>query len=302
MVEGGKMTYFMFKQLSILAAIGLVAAGCSIKEDRSHCFAPVTVHVNDFQIAQEAIPDSKATAVGSTSAVKAITLAFYTPAGAEQYKHTQVKNDASTYLSSFGDFTFSLPFGSYTMVVLGYAPLDSSPLSLSSSTVAEYTGAHALETLVATKAVVIEDSSPLILSATLSRINAMLQVITTDGKSANANNVQMTLSGGSKSFNPTSGLATDNGGFVNTVGISAAVGSPSTSNSVLFLTSDEQTMNVTIDVLNADGESISQKVVTGVPFKRNCITKLTGSLYSVSGSAGSFLVDTDWGEPIEMTF
>ena len=111
----------------------------------------------------------------------------------------------------------------------------------------------------------------------------------------------MTFTAGGKSFNPTTGLATVNDGFVNTVGISAAVGSPSISSSCLFLNTDEQTMDVTIDVLDSDGNSISHKVVNNVPLKRNRITKLTGSLYSAS--AGSdFEVDTDWLTEYSMNF
>ena len=82
-------------------------------------------------------------------------------------------------------------------------------------------------------------------------------------------------------------LATVNTGFSNTVNISTAVGAPTTSSSAIFLATDEQTMNVTIEVLDADGNVLSSKLVENVPFRRNRRTKLTGTLYSAP-AAGSF--------------
>ena len=52
-------------------------------------------------------------------------------------------------------------------------------------------------------------------------------------------------------------------------------------------------MDVAIDVLDSDGNSISHREVSDVPFKRNRLTKLTGSLYSTdAGSA--FQLSTAW--------
>lgn len=158
-----------------------------------------------------------------------------------------------------------------------------------------------METFAATQAVSITNTEAVELSATLDRIICKLQVISTDGKTANASKLQMTLSGGSRSFSPTTGLATDNNGLVNTVNIGAAVGAHSTSTTFLFLATDEQTMTVTIDVLDSSEESISHKVVTNVPLQRNRVTKLTGSLYSAGGST-NFTVETDWLSEVEVPF
>lgn len=117
----------------------------------------------------------------------------------------------------------------------------------------------------------------------------------------NAVSVRTTLSAGGKVFNPTTGLATSNTGFVNTLPIQSTVGNSTNSITYLFLATDEQTMNVTIDVLDANGNSISHKVVNNVPFQRNRMTVLTGSLYS-SGSNGSFQVETDWLDDYNTTF
>ena len=284
------------KQLLTLMTAILLLTGCQKTEG----VAKVRIHVDDFTISQEEFPQTRG-AIADCNAIKSITLAFYKTAdGSEQYKVTQVKNNASTY-STFGDFDLSLPMGSYTMVIIGYSTIDGSPFTLTSPTLASYTGEHALETFAATQAVNISTTEDVNLSATLNRIVSKLQVISSDGKAANASKLRVTLSGGSKSFNPTTGLATDNNGFINTVNISAAEGATSTSTTFLFLNSDEQNVNVVLDVLNASEESISHKVVNNVPLKRNRVTILTGSLYNAT--AGSdFTVNTEWLTSYNMYF
>lgn len=112
----------------------------------------------------------------------------------------------------------------------------------------------------------------------------------------------MTFSAGGKDFNPTTGLAITNTGFANMVGNSAAVGTASSSISYLFLASDEQNINVTIETLNADGDVLFSKTVNNVPFKRNRITKLTGAMYTNEALSGTFKVETDWLDPYNANF
>ena len=263
--------------------------------------AKVHVNVNDFSISQEDMSKSSEN-VADYNGVKAITLAFYTSDGTEQYKTTQMRADASTY-TTFGHFDLSLPMGSYTMVVLGYGLNDGEPaVTLTSPTSATFGDYPARETFVATQAVSITNTDALELNATLNRVVAKLKVLSTDGRTANANSVRITTSGGSKAFNPSTGLATTNTGFSNTVNItSTAVGSVAGPVSYLFLATDEQTVNVTIDVLDENNQTISHKEVNNVPLQRNRMTKLVGSIFTASGD-GSFQVETDWLTEAEVNF
>ena len=271
-----------------IIGVCLLFTGCH--KDRITQLTKIKIHVNGFSVEQEDISGAK-DAIADYSGVNAVTLAFYN-GNTEVSKITQLRNDATTY-TTFGDFDLSLPMGSYTMVVVAYKTQDDSPFVLTGPTAAAFTGAHAFETFATTQAVNITSTSDVNLSATLSRIVAKLQVLSTDGKTANASSIRMTMSAGGKGFNPATGLATSNTGFANTVSISAATGSTSNSISYLFLATDEQTMDVAIDVLDSDGNSISHREVSDVPFKRNRLTKLTGSLYSTdAGSA--FQLSTAW--------
>lgn len=285
-------------QYLLLAIACLFTVSCH----KDNGTAKVHVRVNDFTISQEEIGTKSSTDVADYSGVKAITLAFYKADGTEQYKTTQMRADASTY-TTFGHFDLSLPMGSYTMVVLGYGLNEGEPaITLTSPTSATFGDYPARETFVATQAVSITNTDALELNATLNRVVAKLKVLSTDGRTANTNSVRITTSGGSKAFNPSTGLATSNTGFSNTVNItSTAVGSVAGPVSYLFLATDEQTVNVTIDVLDENNQTISHKEVNNVPLQRNRMTKLVGSIFTASGD-GSFQVETGWLDDYNMDF
>lgn len=292
----------MNKSIYILTAVfTLLSASCNNETTDNNIqeAAPVMVHVNDFSISQEDISGTRATSV-SNSTIKVITLAFYN-GSTEVYKTTQLKDNTTTY-TTFGDFSLSLPMGSYTMVVLGYVLYDDDELTLTSPTEAEYTVNAPRETFAATQEVNITSTEAVNLSATLNRIVAQLKVISSDNRTDNINKVRMTFSKGGKRFSPTSGLATVNTGFSSTVGIGTAVGAKSGSIGYVFLAADQQTMDVKVETLDAQGNAVYSTVVKDVPFQRNRITKLTGAIYSNSSLTASFQIDTAWEDTEEVTF
>jgi len=284
----------MLKKLLFAAVAALVAASCS---KTSSQMAPVSVHVEDFRITVDHISDTKS--VGDLTDyedVKAITLAFY-DGTTELYKATQYYGDAG-----FGTFNCSLPVGSAKMVVLGYGFFTDDVLTLTSPTVAAFTSDHVRETFSCVKDVTVSGTSTNNFSATLERIVSKLIVISSDTKIEGAAKIRMSFSSSSKAFNPTTGLASGTSGFSNTVNVSSAVGAVSSSVSFLFLNSDEQDLDVTISVLNSSGDPIVSKTVTGVPFKRNRCTQLTGPVYTPLASASSFQLDPAWLTQEEVTF
>ena len=287
------------KHFILMAGLCLLAASCSkesvnevVNGQTEMAVVPVKVHVDDFAISLEDEPrgDTRAVQdVADYSDITGITLAFYKDDGSEAYKHEQQRPDAG-----FGEFSLSLPMGSYTMVVVAYKTTDGNPFELTSPTAAAYTGEHAYETFATTQVVNITSTNALDLSATLNRVVSRLVVVSSDGRTANVVNVRMTLSAGGKSFNPTTGAATVNTGLVNTVGIKAETGEPSQSSTYLFLLTDEQKMDVTIEALDADGNALFSKTVNDVPFKRNRMTKLIGNIYTNNALSGGFRIETAW--------
>lgn len=282
----------------ILAGLALLFAACSNNENdinfnNSNELVPVKVHVTGFSVAQEEFPATRAAqSVGDYSGVKVVTLAFYKGA-TEVYKHEQVRG-ALEEGETLGEFDCSLPMGSYTMVVIARGQGDNDGFTLTSPTEAAYTGDHSRETFAYTEAVNITNTSAVDISATLNRIIAKLEVHSSDGRAVNVTNVRMTMSAGGKSLNPTSGLATVNTGFANTVPISTAAGVTSNSVSYLFLATDEQNVDVTIETLDSNGAVLFSKTVNNVPFKRNRVTILTGAMYTNDAVSGTFKLETAW--------
>ncbi len=282
-----------------VAMLGLLFTGCG--KDHITYLAKVKVHVDDFTITQEDFTSKVAEDVANYSGVKALTLAFYN-GNTEVYKTTQLRDDSTTY-TTFGNFDCTLPMGSYTMVVIGHGLNDGEPaVTLTSPTSATFGDNPARETFVATQTVNISNTDAVNVSATLNRVVSKLQVQSADTRTNPAYSVRMTFAAGGKSFNPTTGLATVNTGFSNAVAISTAVGATSLSNSYLFLSTDEQTMDVTIETLDEDGNVVFSKLVENVPFKRNRVTKLTGAMYTNSSVNGGFQIETGWLSNYEMNF
>ena len=63
---------------------------------------------------------------------------------------------------------------------------------------------------------------------------------------------------------------------------------------MLFLNTDEQDIDVTIETLDADGNTLFSKTIENVPFKRNRVTKLTGAMYTNEALSGTFQIETAW--------
>ncbi len=287
----------------LIVSIMMLALSCSndadVVENKKDGYAPVTVKVNDFSLSVESFAPRRApVSLADYTGVKAITLAFYDSQNTEVYKSTQVRADNTTY-TTFGEFSCSLVMGSYTMVVLGYG--GENVITLTSKTNASFANDRIRETFVYSQAVNITGTAAVNLSATLNRVVSQLNVYSTDNRPANATQIRMTFSAGGDALNPTTGLSTTNTGFSNTLTFSTSVGATTRSGSFLFLNTDEQTMNVTIDILDASNNVITTKQVSDVPFKRNRCTRLTGSLYSASSSS-TFTLETTWLDEVNYDF
>ena len=259
--------------------------------------ANVCVQVSDFAVSMAPFPGTRAVQdPADYPQIGAITLAFY-QAGTEIYKSTQQKSSAA----NFGSFSLSLPYGSYTMVVIGHNAGDGDVFTLTSPTEAGYSSGQVQETFSHTQSVTVSSTSTNNYAVTLNRVVSKLEVVSTDDRPAGIGRIRTTYSAGSQSFSPSTGLAVGNAGFTVTHTPSAAVGEPIDVNSFAFLASDEQTMDVTIEVLDEDENVITTRMVSDVPFKRNRQTRLRGALFGASLTC-TFTIETDWLEPIVISF
>ena len=279
-----------------MSILCLLFAGC--KKNNTE-FATVNVRVSDFSITQEDINSKEDPA--SYEAVKAVTLAFYGSSGYEAYKYTQYKDNTTTY-TTFGTFTAILPVGNYTLVAVAYAYNDGDVFTLTSPTEAGYSTERPRETFCTTQAVTVSSTTPLNLNVELNRISSMLRIESTDGRPNEATKIRTTFSKGGKGFNPTTGLATTDAGFSQINNPQAGVGNNIQVNIFPFLYTNEETMDVTIEALDADNNVLITNTINDVPFKRNRKTILSGAVYTANNSGASFTLNTDWLTEINVPF
>lgn len=278
------------KQLLFLieVLVAMFAASCS---KTSNPTAPVRIHVEDFTITVNKFSDTKATDPADYDNVKGITLALFA-GDTEVYSATQSKSDPSSF-TTFGEFSCELPIGVYSLVVVARQVGTDDVFALTSPTSAGYTSERPRETFCNTQVVTITNTNPMDLSVTLSRIVSALNIVSTDNRPEGITKIRTIYGKGSKSFNPSSGLALDDNGFTLTNTPSAAVGSPINVTSFVFLNTDEETMDITIEALGANDVVLYSKTLQDVSFKRNRKTKASGTIFTTSGSAG-FQLNTDW--------
>lgn len=148
----------------------------------------------------------------------------------------------------------------------------------------------------------LTSSQPFDLQLELDRISSNLRIISTDGRPQNITKIRTIYSAGSKSFNPTTGLATNNNGFSITNTPSTAVDAPINVLSHPFLIQDEQAITITLQTLDAQGAVVSTHTIQDVPFKRNRRTILTGPLFSSQVTTSTFQLETAWLPDATLTF
>lgn len=273
-------------------------------EHRMDITAPVRVQVNDFTMSVDDIPKAQTRATKNPAdygSVGAITLAFYATDGTKMYADTQLK-EGDTHYTTFGTFSCNLPIGTYTMLVIARDSLTDDVFTLTSLNEAAFTSEKVRETFCKTQSVSVTSSAALDLSVTLNRIVPQLSICSTDPRPSGVGKIRTTYSAGYKSFNPTTGLGIGNAGFslINTP--SAAVGKVVEFRNNTYLATDEQTMTITLDVLDTEDQVLITKVIPNVPLKRNRKTVLRGPLFTPSASTASFLLETSWLEDVTVNF
>ena len=286
-----------------MAAVTLLCLSCSKQVETldNKPTATVSVHVSDFTVAFSDLPGA-GTRVTEDPAdyafVGELVLAFYDADGKEVYKTSQSKSSTATD-ASFGEFSFQLPVGNYTMVAIGRDVGTSDAFSLTSPLQAAYTSERVRETFSAVQPVVIASTAAVSLNVTLNRVVTKLVVESTDNQPAGVAKIRTTYGAGSKGFNPTSGLALDNMGFTLTNSVNANPGTTLAIKNYAFLAADEQEIDITLEVLDEKGGVLSTRVIPNVPFRRNRQTTLRGQLFS---SKGTFHLETTWLPAIEIDF
>lgn len=295
-------------QSIMLAGLLLLAQSCShnaeVDSNPGEAKAPVRVHVSDFAFTSEPFPDAQTRAdvdPNNYKGIQAIDIAIFA-ADKQVYAATQLKDVTTTY-TTFGEFECSLPIGTYTMVAVARNRSDGDKFTITSPTQAAYTSERARETFCCTQSITVTGKAPVDISPVMNRVMAQFLLLSTDQAPSAATTLRTTYGAGSKIFNPTTGLATDDNGFsvTNRVVPDDDDGTIAVF-SIVFLSANEETMPVTIEALDAKQSVLISKTLPKVHFKRNQITKATGAVFTPGTSNFSFLLNTDWLPDENITF
>lgn len=295
----------MKTKLILLAAIVLLTLSCShqAEVDNQETTATVRVHVNDFSFSHENFPGATTRADDNPKSygdVKALDIAIF--AGSEKvYAATQLKGDAKTY-TTFGEFECRLEKGDYTMVAVARNMTAGDVFTITSPTQAAYTTQRARETFCGTQSIKVDGTKAVDVSPVLKRVVAKFRLVSTDNVPADAATIRTTYSAGSKRFNPTTGLATDDNGFVVTNTAKATTAGNLDVYSMVFLPAEEKTMDITIEVLDKDDQVLISKSLPDVHFRLNQVTKATGAVFTPALTTLTITLNTPWLPEEEYTF
>jgi hypothetical protein len=283
-------------QSIVLAGLLLLLVSCGKEVDNQmERSIPVRVHVSDFSFSNEDFPAAATRAESSPvsyESIRAIDVAIFS-GNTRVYAATQLKGDASTY-TTFGEFECRLPIGTYTMVAVARNRSDGDEFTITSPTQAAYTTERARETFCNTQTIQVDGTTPVDVSPVMNRVMAMFWLTSTDAVPADVSRIRTTYTAGSKSFNPTTGLATDDDGFVVTNSAKPDKNGVLDIFSIVFLAADQETMDLTIDVLDANNTVLLTKHLKNVHFRRNQITRATGAVFTPDPTTLTFTLNTTW--------
>lgn len=206
--------------------------------------------------------------------------------------------------SNFGTASFSLDAGRYILVVVGHSA--SSNPSFSANEKVSISGSNLGDTFWCCETFEVGENE-VDLSLKLKRIVSLVRFIPTDDKPANMNQVLFSYKGSKGSFNGLTGYGSTN--TSQTVKLDV---DPDADQYEFYMipSSDNDLLDIKMNTyyVESDGRihSLTEKEISQVPVKRNCITICRGSLFDGTGSSQSVFititVDTEWDENINVTF
>lgn len=206
--------------------------------------------------------------------------------------------------SNFGTASFSLSEGRYILVVVGHSA--SSNPSFSANEKVSISGSNLGDTFWCCETFEVGEEE-IELSLRLKRIVSLLRFIPTDDKPANMNQVIFSYKGSKGSFNGLTGYGSTNTSQTVTLDVDS---DDDRYEFYMIPSSDSDLLDIKMSTyyIETDGRihSLTEKEISQVPVKRNCITICRGSLFDGTNSSQSVFititVDTDWDGNIDVTF
>ena len=206
--------------------------------------------------------------------------------------------------SNFGTASFSLDEGRYVLVVVGHN--SSSNPSFSANEKVSISGSNLGDTFWCCEEFEVGDDE-IELNLRLKRIVSMIRFIPTDAKPANLNQVILSYKGSKGTFDGLTGYGSTHASQTIKLDVDA---NDDQYEFYMIPSSDDDLLDIKLSTYYVEGDgrihSLTEKEISQVPVKRNCITICRGSLFDGTGSSQSVFitisVDTNWDDNIDVTF
>ena len=206
--------------------------------------------------------------------------------------------------SNFGTASFSLDQGHYILVVVGHS--GSSNPSFSANEKVSISGSNLGDTFWCCETFDVGDDE-IELSLVLRRIVSLLRFISTDERPANMNQMIFSYKGSKGSFSGLTGYGSTNTSQTVTLDVD-----PDDDQYEFYMipSSDSDRLDIKLNTnyIESDGRihNLTEKLISEVPVKRNCITICRGSLFDDTSSSQSVFitisVETEWDKNINHYF
>ncbi len=307
----------MFKTMKITKALLLLSLvalfSCSSDEDATTAteLEPTTVNVTFTGLDISITPDQKANsplrASAMQSGVTRIAFKVFDATGKEVYSEDKKYGSDN----DFDHVVCPLHVGKYTFVAVAHKskPLDSPVATVTSadesllteSYVPKLVFAKTMDVTVAgntTQNVTMEFGKRITTSFNLKVTDAYPDEVTKVRLTANSSKPKATTP---FAFSPATGLAPADLSYTNTIiraeNLSSFTGKDIGLN--FFLTSDEQKMDIVIDMLNDANELLYTRTLSDLTFHRHSTTRATGTFFTASVTT-TFDFDTEDDTNIEV--
>lgn len=301
---------FIASLLGAFVLMGLVACSSEVASISDEEVASVPVEVTftgfDVSVLPEAPKKVRSRATADSAKVSRIAFkVFEIPSGKEVFS---TKKSKGTDGDDFNRVTCHLPIGGYTFVAVAHRAkttesLAANIVSATEATISEKTLPKEVYATVVDKVYVDNNTTTDVAINFGKRVTSSFFLNITDAFPANVKKLEIVLNplhdvaSAPYTFNPTTGLLPEAQTF------QAEVNRPDNGNFSfpirfnILLASEEQTMDVVINMKDENGEKLYTRTLQNVSFKQHRVTEAQGTFFS-SDVTGSFDFDIKDDDPV----
>lgn len=283
----------ILKKVILLFIVLFTICSCSKEESaKSGDSAQINVTIADFELHQEYF-----TRAAVEDACSRITFSvFDSDTGEKVFNITQALSVVGE--DNFGKISFPLFDGNYTLIAVGYRVASQTPVDtfaiIKSVNEVIMPNRYIFDTFCKVKKLSVNSSEVHNVSMNLDRVISQFTIISSDDVPENVCTISIKSSKGDVRLNPMTEGAVADVGVEKTIGV--ASGTPFSSSLNMFVSNEEQLMDIEIEGFDDHDNKVMSKSFKNVVMSRARRTIATGKMFSESMSA-KLTVNDSWLEP-----